>query len=108
MVARVHEGAVQEMKTMDEMAEDEASWPLLRDLLRSGQVPDDRVAELVIEYPAFADWYVDGFNLLTPEQIELSPADSLRLAEALANPPEPTPALRKAAEARRKLFGDKP
>jgi hypothetical protein len=58
MVARVHEGAVPQMKTMDEMAEDEASWPLLRDLLRSGQVPADRVAELVIEHPAFADWYV--------------------------------------------------
>jgi hypothetical protein len=60
MVARVHEGAVPQMKTMDEMAEDEASWPLLRDLLRSGQVPADRVAELVIEHPAFADWYVGG------------------------------------------------
>jgi hypothetical protein len=48
------------MKTMDEMAEDEASWPLLRDLLRSGQVPADRVAELVIEHPAFADWYIGG------------------------------------------------
>jgi hypothetical protein len=57
MVARVHEGAVQEMKTMDEMAEDEASWPLLRDLLRSGQVPNERVAELVMEHPSFAYWY---------------------------------------------------
>jgi hypothetical protein len=48
------------MKTMDEMAEDEASWPLLRDLLRSGQLPDERVAELVIEHPAFSAWYIGG------------------------------------------------
>jgi hypothetical protein len=60
MVAGLSAGAIQEMKTMDEMAEDEASWPLLRDLLRSGQVPADRVAELVIEHPAFSDWYIGG------------------------------------------------
>jgi hypothetical protein len=46
--------------TMDEMAENPPSWPLLRDLLRSGQVPDDRLAELVTEHKAFADWYIGG------------------------------------------------
>ena len=41
------------------------------------------------------------------EIIRLSRADQRQLAESLLNPPEPTPALRRAFERRQKLFGSK-
>ncbi len=37
--------------------------------------------------------------------IRLSAEDQRRIAEALRNPPEPTPALKKAFRRRRELFG---
>jgi uncharacterized protein (DUF1778 family) len=39
------------------------------------------------------------------EIIRLSVEDQRRIAEAILNPPEPTPALRKAFQLHRKLFG---
>jgi hypothetical protein len=45
------------MKTMDEMADDEASWPLLRDLIRSDHVAIVRVIALLADHPAFAAYY---------------------------------------------------
>jgi uncharacterized protein (DUF1778 family) len=39
------------------------------------------------------------------EIIRLSVEDQRRIAEAIQNPPEPTPALRKAARRYRELFG---
>jgi uncharacterized protein (DUF1778 family) len=39
------------------------------------------------------------------ELIRLSVQDQRRVAEAILHPPEPTPALRRAFERRRKLFG---
>ena len=41
------------------------------------------------------------------EVIHLSAADQLLLAEAILNPPEPTPALREAVRRHRELFGSK-
>jgi len=40
------------------------------------------------------------------EVIHLSAEDQRRFAEAILDPPEPTPALRRAFEHRRHLFGD--
>ena len=39
------------------------------------------------------------------ELIRLSPDEQRQLAEALENPPDPTPALRRAFERYRELFG---
>jgi hypothetical protein len=36
--------------------------------------------------------------------IELSPEDQLAIAEAILNPPEPSPALRRAFQAHRELI----
>ena len=41
---------------------------------------------------------------MTDDTIILSPADSRIVAEALANPPPPNEALKRAAERRRRLF----
>lgn len=41
------------------------------------------------------------------EIIRLSRADQRQLIESLLNPPEPTPALRRAFERHQKLFGSK-
>ena len=34
----------------------EASWDLLEVLILGGQVPDDRLQQMMLENPAFADW----------------------------------------------------
>ena len=39
------------------------------------------------------------------EIIRLSVEDQRRIAEAILNPPDPTPAMRRAFQRRRKLFG---
>jgi hypothetical protein len=39
------------------MAGDEASWPALKELIQSGQVPDQRVWEIMVEHPDFCKWY---------------------------------------------------
>lgn len=41
------------------------------------------------------------------EVIHLSVEDQQRFAEAILNPPEPTPALRRAFDRHRRLFSDK-
>ena len=46
---------------------------------------------------------MDGFE--TAEIIRLSVEDQRRFVEAILNPPEPTPALRRAFQRHRKLFG---
>lgn len=35
---------------------DKAQWQIVRDAITSGQVPPDRVAEILRDYPAFAAW----------------------------------------------------
>jgi uncharacterized protein (DUF1778 family) len=41
----------------------------------------------------------------SPEPVRLSAEDQLRIAEAILDPPPPTPALRKAFQRRTELFG---
>jgi uncharacterized protein (DUF1778 family) len=47
---------------------------------------------------------LDDISELEPEIIHLSPEDQRQIAEAILSPPEPTEALRKAAERYRTLF----
>lgn len=37
------------------MARDD--WPALKELIKSGQVPDQRVWEIMVEHPDFCRWY---------------------------------------------------
>ena len=40
--------------------ENKKAWPMLRDLIRSGQVPWERVWEIMRECHEFTDWYRDS------------------------------------------------
>jgi hypothetical protein len=42
---------------LDEMLEDEAHWPTVLDLIVSDQIPVERIAEIVLEYPEFNAWW---------------------------------------------------
>ncbi len=42
--------------TLTGLAANDQHWPILADLIRSEQVPADRMAEIAKDYPAFWDW----------------------------------------------------
>ena len=42
--------------SIDDRARNSAHWPLLRDLIRSGQVPEARIESLYRDHPLFATW----------------------------------------------------
>ena len=42
--------------TVETLACDPSLWPLLRDLITSDQMPPDRIAETVSNFPDFAAW----------------------------------------------------
>jgi uncharacterized protein (DUF1778 family) len=57
--------------------------------------PDELVRDAVEQYLAHRQW----------QHVMLSCEDSILVANALLNPPEPTPALQRAAQHRRDLLG---
>lgn len=44
--------------SLDEMADMPDQWPLLRDLIMSGQVEEDRFIVLFKEHDDFCNWFV--------------------------------------------------
>lgn len=44
------------------LASDPSRWPILADLIRSEQIPEDRVAEIATDFPDFWKWFSDGLE----------------------------------------------
>ncbi len=72
-------------------------------LKRAGAIEGRTVTDFVVA----AAWNAAERTIESTEIIRLSAEDQRRFAELLLDPPAPTPAMRRAFEHHRALFGDK-
>jgi uncharacterized protein (DUF1778 family) len=70
-------------------------------LKRAAEIEGRTLTDFVVTAAREAAWR----TIKETEIIRLSVQDQRRIAEAILNPPAPTPALRRAFKHRRKLFG---
>ena len=45
--------------TLDEMADSKPNWPVLQDLIMTGQVEEQRLVQLVEDHPDFCQWFIE-------------------------------------------------
>lgn len=63
--------------SLNDLAAHNHNWPMLADLLLSGQVPTDREIEICLAHPAFGAWFAryvaDLRQMFTPDVPPRSP-----------------------------------